>query len=213
MISAVTKSRPAGVVPVVVTNPGGAAAVLAAGFTYTIGAPAAPTVTSVSPSSGATAGATLVTITGTNFVIGASVTFDGLPATGVVVVSGTTLTASTPAHAAATVDVVVTNPNGQSGTLAAGFTYSDSLDPTVTVVTPASGPTSGGTAITVTGTNFVAGAIVRLGGVAATSVVVVNSTTITAVTKSRPKGTVDVVVTNPSGKKGVLTAGFTYIAP
>ncbi len=48
-----------------------------------------PTVTSVSPSSGSTAGGTAVTITGTNFVAGATVTFGGAAATNVVVVSST----------------------------------------------------------------------------------------------------------------------------
>ena len=49
----------------------------------------APTVTSVSPSSGTTAGGTAVTITGTNFAVGATVTFGSAAATNVVVVSGT----------------------------------------------------------------------------------------------------------------------------
>jgi len=39
------------------------------------------------------------------------------------VASATTMTASTPAHAIGSVSVVVTNPNGQTGTLANGFTY------------------------------------------------------------------------------------------
>ena len=52
--------------------------------------------------------------------------------------------------------------------------------PTVTSVCPNSGTTAGGTAVTITGTNFAAGATVTFGGTAATNVVVVNSTTITA---------------------------------
>jgi hypothetical protein len=64
-----------------------------------------------------------VTITGSNFVAGATVTLGGVAATGVTVVSATTITATTGAHAAGAVNVVVTNPDTQAGTLTNGFTY------------------------------------------------------------------------------------------
>ena len=78
---------------------------------------AAPTVSSISPTSGPTTGGTSVTITGTNFVSGATVAFGGTAATGVTVVSSTTITATTPPMAAGTVPVKVTNPDGSSATL------------------------------------------------------------------------------------------------
>ena len=65
--------------------------------------------------------------------------------------------------------------NGQSGSLTNGFTYV--VPPTVSSVSPNSGSTAGGTAVTITGTNFAAGATVTFGGTAATNVVVVSSTT------------------------------------
>src|ERR1043165_3810344 len=83
-----------------------------------------PTVTAISPTSGSTSGGTSVTITGTNFVSGATVSLGGSAATGVSVVSSTSITATIPAHAAGAVNVVVTNPDTQSGTLNSGFTYS-----------------------------------------------------------------------------------------
>src|SRR5204863_527825 len=55
----------------------------------------APTVSSVAPNSGSTAGGTAVTITGSNFAAGATVTFGAAAATNVVVVSGTQITATT----------------------------------------------------------------------------------------------------------------------
>jgi hypothetical protein len=82
-----------------------------------------PTVTTLTPASGATAGNTLVTITGTNFQSGATVTVGGSAATSVVFVNSTTLRARTPAHAAGKVSVVVTNPTAQAGTLNPGFFY------------------------------------------------------------------------------------------
>jgi hypothetical protein len=168
-----------------------------------------PAITTVSPNSGSINGGTAVTITGTNFVSGASVTFGGTAATNVTVVSATSITATTPAHAAGAVNVVVTESSG-SGTLTNGFTYTNSA-PTVTVVSPNSGSTNGGTAVTITGTNFVSGATVTFGGTAATSVTVVSSTSITATTPAHAAGAVNVVVTDSSGT-GTLTNGFTYTA-
>jgi plastocyanin len=81
--------------------------------------------------------------------------------------------------------------------------------PTVATVTPNSGSIKGGTVITITGTNFTANPNVRVGGVLATNVVLVNSTTITARTPRHGVGLKDVEVVNgaQSGKK---TDGFRY---
>jgi hypothetical protein len=151
-----------------------------------------PTVTSVAPSSGPTAGGTAVTITGTNFVSGATVTFGGTAATGVTFVSATQIDATTPAHAAGAVDVTVTNPDTQSGTFIDGYTYVPA--PTVTSVSPNNGLTSGGTAVTITGTDFVSGATVTFDGIAATGVTFVSSTQITATTPAHAAGAVDVTM-------------------
>jgi hypothetical protein len=80
----------------------------------------APTVTSVRPKSGGVQGGTNVTITGTRYTGATGVTFGGLAATNVMVVSPNTITATTPAHAAGSVNVVVASEHG-SGTGA--FTY------------------------------------------------------------------------------------------
>jgi len=91
--------------------------------------PQPPTITSVFPSPGSTAGGTSVTITGTNFASGATVKFDTTAATSVTVVSSTSITVITPPHAAGLVNVVVTNPDGQSATLTNGFTYTAPAQP------------------------------------------------------------------------------------
>src|SRR5207247_2339548 len=88
--------------------------------------PQPPVVTAIAPLSGSAAGGTLVTITGTGFAGGATVALGGIAAT-VITVNATPITALTPAHAAGTVNVVVTNPDGQSATLFNGFTYSAAL--------------------------------------------------------------------------------------
>jgi hypothetical protein len=82
-------------------------------------------VTSIAAPSGSTTGGTSVTITGTGFVAGATVTIGGQPCTNVVVVSATSITCTTPAGATGAKDVVVTNPDTQAGTLTGGYTYTD----------------------------------------------------------------------------------------
>jgi phospholipase C len=109
---------------VVVKNPDGQSAT-GVNFNYTaVSQPAnpAPSVSSINPQSGSTAGGTSVTISGSNFLSGAAVTFDTGVATSVSVVSASTITAVTPPHAAGEANVKVTNPDGQSATLTGTLT-------------------------------------------------------------------------------------------
>ncbi|MEA2238310.1 MAG: hypothetical protein QOC81_3034 [Thermoanaerobaculia bacterium] len=173
----------------------------------------APTISSISPASGSTAGGTVVTINGTGFS-NSTVKFGGTLATNVSVTS-TAITATTPAHAAGKVDVVVTNGDTQSATLALGYTYTPPA-PTITDVSPATGPTTGGTPITITGTLFQNGATVKIGTLQASDVVVVSATSITARTPLGPATEQlrsDVVVTNPDSTKATATGAFTWTVP
>jgi IPT/TIG domain/Autotransporter beta-domain len=206
-ITATTPAHAIGAVNVVVTTPGGTAA--AAG-TY-LYVPPPPTVTSITPTnSGTTLGGTPVTITGTNFFGATSVTFGGQPATGVTVVDGMTIKATTPAHAAGAVSVVVTTPGGTvTGTNL--FTYVTPL-PAVSAISPSSGTTAGGTPVTITGANFTGATAVTIGGVPATGVTVNGSGTISATTPAHPPGPASVVVTTPGGT-GTATGNYTYVPP
>lgn len=94
-------------------------------YTVQSGSAAGPVVTALDPPAGSSEGGTLVTVSGTGFQSGATVTFGSTPATGVQFVAPDQLTATTPAHAAGAVDVTVTNPDGQASTLTGGFTYQD----------------------------------------------------------------------------------------
>ena len=102
-ITATSPAGTAGAVAVTIMV-SGISGSLANGFTYTVN----PTVTSVSPNNGTTAGGTSVTITGTSFATGATVTFGGTAATNVVVSNSTTITATSPAGTAGAVTVTVT---------------------------------------------------------------------------------------------------------
>ena len=94
-----------------------------------------PVVTNVVPNNGPIAGGTAVTITGESFVAGATVIFNGSPATSVNVVNATTITCVTAAHAAGAVAVTVTNPDTQFGTKTSAFTYNAPSPPVVQSVT------------------------------------------------------------------------------
>jgi len=99
-----------------------------------------------------------------------------------------------------------TNPDYSDSTI--GFRVARSAL-TLDSVAPASGPSAGGTLITLTGTNLLGATSVTVGGVAATSVTVVSSSTVTAVTPAGTVGAATVAVTTPSGTAS-LASGFTY---
>jgi hypothetical protein len=171
-----------------------------------------PLINSITPSTGRIGGGTTVTISGGYFGFGGvpTVTFGGVAATSVTVVDQQTITCVIPAHAVGIVNVVVTAPNGESRTLTSGFTY---ISSTITRLTPQSGPSTGGTAVTIWGTNFVTGSTVTFGGAAATSVVFVDSGRVTCVTPPGSAGaSVDVVITEPSTASNTLTHAFLYAA-
>ncbi len=182
------------------------------GFSINIAPATSPIVSSVSPNSAPTSGGTSATIGGANFQAGATVLFGGVAAPSASVTSSPQIQAVTPPHPAGTVDVTVKNPDGQSSTLAGGFVY-NSVAPTVTGASPNTGPATGGTQVLVTGTNFLAGALVLFGGAHASAVTVNSATQIQAVTAASAAGAVDVTVQNPDGQSGKLASGFTYTAP
>jgi hypothetical protein len=125
-------------------------------------------------------------------------------ATNVVVVNSTTITATTPAHVAGVVAVVVTNPDGKSSSLPGAFTFTALA---VTNVAPAFARS--GATVRILGAGFSAGATVTMGGVEA-RVLSSSNSTIDLIAPDHDGGLVDVVVTNPGGRSITLTAGFRF---
>jgi hypothetical protein len=177
-----------------------------------VGCGPAPTITAsgVSPNTGSTSGGTSVTITGTGFTgVTTGVTFGGTAAS-FTVNSLTQITATTPAHAAGTVDVAVTTGAG-TATATAAFTYIP--PPIVTGVAPNKGPTAGGLPVVVTGTGFTGTTSVNF-GVRSASFQVTSDTQIMATSPSGSAGPVDVTVTASAGTSAASAADrFTYFAP
>ena len=163
-----------------------------------------PTITGISPASGIISGGTAITINGTGFNQGLEILIDGVAASAITFVSAAQMTATTPARTAGSKDVKLTNPDGQY----CAWTFTYNPFPTITGISPASGPQ--GTVITIAGTGFQAGAGVKIGADAAT-VTGVTSTQLTATTPaSTTSGARNVTVTNPDTGSVAQTGGFAY---
>ncbi len=85
--------------------------------------------------------------------------------------------------------------------------------PAITGVAPATGYTNGGTVVTITGSNFLAGVTVDFGANAGTGISLTGSTNITATTPAGAPGAVNVVVVNPDTQASTNVNGFTYVLP
>src|SRR5207249_3430021 len=101
-ITAVTGPHAKGLVSIVVTNPDTQASTLTNAFSYSNGAP--PTITSITPNAGSENGGTVVTVVGTNFLLGVKLALGGAIATNLNLTAETTFTAKTAAHFAGPVN-------------------------------------------------------------------------------------------------------------
>lgn len=205
-ITCTTTAHAAGAVTVTATNTDAQTGNKATAYTYQ----AAPTVSSVSPSAGALAGGTAVTITGTGFLTLATIDFGGSNCSGVVVNSSTSITCTTTAHALGGVTVTATNTDTQAGNKATGYTYQAA--PTVGSVSPLVGPLAGGTAVTITGSGFLSSATIDFGGSPCSGVVVNSPTSISCTTSAHGASAVTVTATNADTQSGSKTPAFTYQA-
>lgn len=207
-LQAITPAHTSGTVSVAVTeSPHNQTATLSNSFTYgstTTGI----SVSSASPAQGPTTGGTVVKITGKGFQTGAHVAFGSSQSTAVTVASSTEIDAMSPPESSGTVTLTVTDPDTQSSSLPSAFTYTSG--PSVTSISPYSGPVTGGTTVTILGSGFQSGATVTFGGIAATSVNLVSSTQIQAVSPGSPAGTVSITVTNSDSQSGTLASAFTF---
>jgi hypothetical protein len=138
------------------------------------------------------------------------VTFGGVAASSLAVVNANTITCVTPAGVAGLSTVTVHVTGGATGS-ANVYTYI--APPVVSACSPNFGLTLGGQSVTITGANFANVTSVTFGGVAATSVAVVNSTTITCAPPAHAPGVVDIVVTVAGNITGTGPGLYTYKLP
>lgn len=201
----------AGPATITIVNPSGERVTKAAGYTYE----GTVTVDTLLPGGGPTAGGATVTITGNGFAPGASVTFGGAAATSVTVVNPTQIVAVTPANAAGSRGVRVTNPNGAANAQEPSYTYgppSGATVPTLTGVLPNVGSPLGGARVNITGTGLIGGIAVYFGGVPSPSVSWNGSSSVFAQVPSNVSGPVSVRIVNNDGSTATLSNGYTYDA-
>jgi len=198
-------------VDVAVVAPDGQFHVAGAAFTYS----ALPTIVSIEPDNGPTAGGRPVTIRGTNFQLGAFVRIGNELCTDLQVQDATTIHCTSPTGPTGPASVLVTNPDTGSVTAAGGFTFIP--PPTITNMVPSVGPQNADDPIvaTITGFNFRPGLEVFIGvtKVPDADVTVNGTTSITLRVPTQGAGSNDVRVVNPDGQFAVLLDGFTYIPP
>ena len=168
-----------------------------------------PQVTGLSTHAGSNLGGNPITITGSGFNSVSAVMFDTTLVTSYTVNSSSSITVTTPAHAAGTVDVTVVTMLGSSSRSPNDqFTFQVPTGlPTITGVSPGTATLSGGTPITITGSNFTNVTSVLVGNTPALNVSVTSPTTISAIAPSQSTaGQVDVRVITTAGTSSTSAA-------
>ncbi len=203
---------PAGIPPgtydLTVTNPDGQSDTLPAAYTA-LGPP--PSVFSITPNQGVNTDPVPVTIQGSNFFGTPTAALDGV-SIAIFTASPDTLTGEVPAGIPpGTYDLTVTNPDGQSDTLAAAYTVL-APPPTVLSITPNEGCNDAPVDVVITGQDFFGTPTVILG----TSVTInVSNATATTINGTVPAGIAPGVyaltVRNPDGRSGTLSPAYTAL--
>jgi hypothetical protein len=221
-ITCTVEPQVAGAVPVVVKKNGNIQFELTSGFIFVPEPGSVFGLVSISPYIGPTVGGTSLTIIGSGFTGAVDVSVGGNPCGGVNVISSSLLTCTTPAGAIGARDVVITK-GAETVTATAGFNYVG--DPTLSTVLPASGAATLGTNVTLSGSNFVSGAIVTISTTAGTYYcqnvnVAPAGTSLTCLIPAISAGiaqsittAANVTVINPDGQSSVLNSSFTYLQP
>lgn len=209
-LTVTTPPSAVGAVPVTVINPDGQQARLESAFTFR----GIPSIASISPAFGPSAGGVPVTLRGERFSDQAQVLFDRSAASGVVVSEGgTRLDCVAPRGAPGLfADVTVVNPGAGGGNDVLPDAYSY-IDPEVREVDPAVGGTAGGTVVRIRGDGFSPGARVDFGATRASAVQFVSQYELRATAPARPAGgTVGVTVVTSDGRVDSVSGAYRYVA-
>jgi hypothetical protein len=180
-------------------------------YTYTQDPPInSPTITSISPISGSTAGGQSMTIIGTN-LLNATVTIGGNPVQNLTIVSSIQITCTVPPGTAGATSVIVAVVGATSASKPYTYTQDPTINnPTITSISPISGSTTGGQSMTIIGTNLL-NSTVTIGGNPVQNLTIVSSTQITCTVPPGTAGATSVIV----AVVGATSASkpYTYITP
>ena len=206
LITGITPAGIEGEWNILITAPSIDFTIFAGKFIYN--PPSIVVVTRIIPTNGKQAGGDTGSISGSGFLPGATVVIGGAPAKEIGVTS-TLITFTIPSGTAGAKDVVVTNPDGQKGTLRNAYTYNPF--PVIDEITPKyGGPLEGGTQIIITGEHFMTGVVVYIGESRVSRLDLFSPTELRLETPSGTQGAKAVRVVNPDGQEAVLVDGFTY---
>lgn len=215
-LTATSPPECSGIVDIAVTTTVGGTSPTSSSDQYTYQA-ATPSVTSISPATGSTSGPTTVNVTGTNLLCPSYVQ---VGSTSAQVVSDAN-NPNTPTHlellmpaqpSGTSGDTVVSSSGGQSSTSAGDVFSWLGGAPNLTALSPSSGPSAGGTTVSLSGTGLLFATGVTFGGVSSPSFSVNSDSQLTLI--SPPGcGTVSVVVTTAAGPSQPLQFAYSALAP
>ncbi|MDP6942592.1 MAG: IPT/TIG domain-containing protein [Myxococcota bacterium] len=201
----VTPPGPAGPADLSWVGADGQHVTLAGAFDYVAG----PTLSSVEPTLGAMAGGEVISIFGTNMNPAVSILFDEEPAQVLSVDDGFVVVAVAPGSAwAGWIDIAAVNPDGQLAVLTDAFRYL--APPGLATLSPAHGPSEGGTPVQIVGAGLVEGTRVHFGDVEASAVGHISDELLVATAPSHAVGPVDVRIEDPVGQVATLEGGFVF---
>ncbi|MEK7399552.1 MAG: IPT/TIG domain-containing protein, partial [Candidatus Poribacteria bacterium] len=165
-------------------------------------------IKAISPQEVFTTGGTQIAISGSGFPSDLVVTIGDKPLLDQKVTYNL-ITGVVPPNTDGEKDIVFTVPSFNYSTIAEKLFYRQFSSVVVTKITPNNGKQAGGDIVNLSGSGFLPGAIVTIGGIPATNVGV-TPTLITFTIPPGTEGTKDVVATNPDGQKSILRNAYTY---
>jgi uncharacterized protein YegL len=208
------ESLDAGVVNVKIVNPDGQETILTDGYTYLAPPPPpAPELTAISPNTGLASGGEVIYIDGKNIDSKATIMF-GLKSTDInYYYSSDRIRVIAPNSDGyiGSVDITVTNPDGQTFTLPQSYTYT-LVVPKITNITPNNGALIGGELVYIDGEHFDPNFTVTIGGRIITDITYYSSKRFRIkIPAGDAPGQVPIIVTNPDGQTATTT--YTYNSP
>ncbi len=208
-ITCKTPVQAPGSVNVIVKNPDEQLDSITNGYTY-LESIDPPLLISVSPTSGSKDGQTLITLTGQHFTEVFEVRLGNQTCGSSTFINETSVQCLTPSGIG-TVDISFTNSIDDTSTLNSAFTYLDAPAPVVSSLSPAIANPNGGTMITITGQNFSASAMVKVGVKDCLNILFDHTGQLRCTVPSGSLGVADVSIINPDNKVGTIEDGLTYV--
>lgn len=210
----VPQTSQSGPVDVRVLNGDGQEVTVTNGFSYNSPPPPpAPVISSISPSQGAMTGGYYIIIKGSNFDASTKVWINNTEVQ-TIFYSVSEVRGRVPASSTSgSVDVRVVNKDGQFAEKIGGFTYEappKKPAPTITSVTPNSGPLAGGSFISIKGTNFESATKVYINNINVQTLFYSTGEVRARVPASSITGPVDIKVENSDGQFVLLVGGYSY---